>query len=501
MQAPRAATGRQLPRRAVTRTLGVALVVLAATACQDGTVTAPTPAPPIAATTAAAAASVPTDTVSVRDSVRLAVSSTLHPTNAPIAWTSSDSSVAVAMPNGYVRAVASGSAILRAAQAHTTIDSVHIVVRVPDAVPAPSPAAPKVATTPTTASPAAVLAFMGAAHVPTVAATQAMGGAYARYESDFAHFADYQWGVDSTSPQGANFYDRAMIYYVWWARTGNATYLDRANKLALVTRDYLAGKIGPDPANPTADILNPAYYPQSYRMMLDGVALHALVTGDTGSAKTVALVADNMANPHGYWNYTAGVAPTSGSEGDPRNSARVLNAIIDASVLGVQSPAGYDYRAIMQDLVGRITAGQAANGSYPWTHQCGFNKPYMVGMLNDALIRYYTQVQADPRVVTSVKNAVDYMWTSDWFSASSAFTYIEGTCASSSESGGAPGAADLNNLISSGYAFVAKQTGDASYYAKADAVFSGGVYGAWLYGPKQFNQEYTASYRYLSLRF
>ena len=499
MQAPHATTGRPLSHRTVARTLGIALIVLVATACQDAAVTATTPAPPIAATTAAA--TVTTDTVSVRDSVRLAVSPAARPTAAPIGWTSSDSSVAVAMPNGYVRAVASGTATLRAAQANALIDSVRIVVRVPATVPAPASAAPKVAPTPATASPAAVLAFMGAAHVPTVAATQAMGGAYARYETDFAHFADYQWGVDSTSPQGANFYDRAMIYYVWWARTGNATYLDRANKLALVTRDYLAGRIGPDPANPTADIPNPAYYPQSYRMMLDGVALHALVSGDTSSAKTVALVADNMANPNGYWNYTAGAAPTSGSEGDPRNSARVLNAIIDAYLLGVRSPAGYDYRAIMQDLVGRITAGQAANGSYPWTCQCGFNKPYMVGMLNDALIRYYTQVQADPRVVTAVKNAVDYMWTNDWFSASSAFTYIEGACASSGESGGAPGAADLNNLISSGYAFVAKQTGDASYYAKADAAFGGGVYGAWLYGPKQFNQEYTASYRYLALRF
>ena len=28
-----------------------------------------------------------------------------------------------------------------------------------------------------------------------------------------------------------------MIYYVWWARTGNATYLSRANAMAVDYRD------------------------------------------------------------------------------------------------------------------------------------------------------------------------------------------------------------------------------------------------------------------------
>jgi hypothetical protein len=32
-------------------------------------------------------------------------------------------------------------------------------------------------------------------------------------------------------------------------------------------------------------------------------------------------------------------------------------------------------------------------------------------------------------------------------------------------------------------------------------VFAGAVSGAWLTGSKQFNQQYTASYRYLGLRF
>ncbi len=346
--------------------------------------------------------------------------------------------------------------------------------RVASTTSSPQPVAPS-------ATAAAVLAFMGASNVPSVAALQAKGGVYARYESDFASFANQMWASDSTSFT-ANFYDRAMIYYVWWARTGNATYLDRANKLAIGARTYLEST---------------NYYPPSYDMMIDGVALHALVTGDQRSAATVAKVGDTMANPNGYWSYVAG--NPGDHDGDSRNSARVLTAVLDAYLLKVPSPSGYNYGALLPDLERRILTTQSPDGAYRWPNQCYYNKPFMTGMLDDALIRYYTSFQADAHIVSSVKLAVDYMWSSDWFPASSAFTYLDGTC--TAESGGAPGAPDLNNLTSSGYAFVAKQTGDASYFAKSDAVFSGGVYGAWLYGTKQFNQEYTASYRFLSLRF
>lgn len=349
---------------------------------------------------------------------------------------------------------------------------------------------------------------MGASAVPSVPDVVSSGGAFARYEQDFSRFADYQWGVDSAG-QAANFYDRAMIYYVWWARTGNPTYLDRANKLALPARAYLAGANPVPPGyDPNGSLSNSPYYPQSYQMMLDGVALHALVTGDSVSRYTVARVADNMANPNGYWYYTAGVAPTSGSDGDPRNSARVLNAILDAKLLGVRSPAGYDYAASLRTLMPRILAGQDTSGAYRWKKsQCGNNKPFMVGMLNDALIRYYTSFEADPRILVSIRKSVDYMWAKDWYPALSTFTYLEASCPTTGESGGTPTAdeTNLNNLIASGYAFVAAHaTSSASwrlYMGEADAVFTGGVNGAYLYGPKEFNQEYTSSYRYLALRF
>ena len=249
---------------------------------------------------------------------------------------------------------------------------------------------------PVTGSAAAVLAFMAASNTPNVASVQARGGAYARYEADFASYANTQWAADSTSFD-ANFYDRAMIYYVWWARTGDATYLDRANKLAIVARTYLEST---------------NYYPQAYNMMIDGVALHALVTGDQRSATTVAKVADGMGNPNGYWYYVAG-NPGDG-EGDSRGSARVLSAVLDAYLLHLTSPNGYNYASILTALESRILTTEGSDGAFRWPLQCNYNKPFMSGMIDDALIRYYTSFQADARIVPAIKRSVDFMWNNDW---------------------------------------------------------------------------------------
>jgi len=190
---------------------------------------------------------------------------------------------------------------------------------------------------------------------------------------------------------------------------------------------------------------------------------------------------------------------TRPGDGDSRNSARVLGAVLDGYLLKVASPAGYNYGALLPNLMSRILGTQGADGAYRWPNQCGNNKPFMAGMVDESLIRYYTSFQADARIVSTVKRAVDYMWNVDWVASSSQFKYMDADCATTGEGSGPN--ADLNNMISSGFAFVARQTGDASYYTKGDAAFAGGVYGAWLYGTKQFNQEYTASYRFLSLRF
>jgi hypothetical protein len=342
-----------------------------------------------------------------------------------------------------------------------------------DTTPTPAPAPAPVVT-----ASAAVPAFMG--QVPTVSAQQVRGGAWARYEDDFAKFAEQHWASNGANDATANYYDRAMIYYVWWARTGNATYRTRADQLAINHRTYLESV---------------SLRPQPYMAMIDGVALHALLTGDARSAQAVRGVADFYSAPGTYWATVVG--DTLNADVDARGTARILNTTLDAWFIAPVGPARDELANRLRTLLPKVLRSQRANGVYPSISECGFDKPFMSGMLNEALIRYHTAFEADSRILPMVQRSVDYLWANAWVSSAGAFRYIMGSCNGQST---AP-AADLNNMIVTGFGFVGRQTNDASYFSRGDAVFSGAVYGAWLGGSKQFNQQYTSSYRYLGLRF
>ena len=65
------------------------------------------------------------------------------------------------------------------------------------------------------------------------------------------------------------------------------------------------------------------------------------------------------------------------------------------------------------------------------------------------------------------------------------------------------GAPDLNLLVAPMYAWLYAQTGNVTYRDMADALFVGGVNGAWIApdGPnKQYNQNYRWSFDYVKWR-
>jgi hypothetical protein len=316
--------------------------------------------------------------------------------------------------------------------------------------------------------------------VPSVSAVEALGGAFARYEQDFRTVGDQRWTSDGTHYDPANYYDRAMINYVWWARTGNATYLERANALAVGYRqNYLVARGYP---------LDPWW------LMLDGVALHYLVTGDAASQAAIGKIADRIA-ASGYVNDIGNIAAT-----ENRDQARVLMTFVLAHHVKAPSAVGNDWGARARAALTKILATQAADGAYRFTgtgsNQCGYNKPFMVGILNDAMIRYHSLIEADSRIAPALKRSLDYMWANDWVSTSQAFVYLGGPC----NGDGRNPSADLNGLIASGFGFTYRQTGDATYRTRGDAVFAGGAYNGWLGTAKHFNQAYTSSYRYLAYR-
>src|SRR5215203_1056464 len=127
-----------------------------------------------------------------------------------------------------------------------------------------------------------------------VADVTARGGVYARYETDFVTYANSHWASEGSSWASADYYDRALIYYTWWERTGNQTYLDRANALAVDYRDNYVVAID--------------YAVSAHWSQVGGIALHYLATGDEVSRTAVGRVADTFALPY----YTANLSNTGG---------------------------------------------------------------------------------------------------------------------------------------------------------------------------------------------
>jgi hypothetical protein len=126
-------------------------------------------------------------------------------------------------------------------------------------------------------------------------------------------------------------------------------------------------------------------------------------------------------------------------------------------------------------------------------------KPFMVGLTFEALIRYYEERDRDPRILSAIQIAADWLWSKGWRSSAQAFEYIvckDEAMDSYPECRGpdAGPAAELNLLIGPAYGWLYKETKDPLYRERAIAVFSGGVQNATLSNGKQFNQNYRWSF-------
>jgi hypothetical protein len=121
----------------------------------------------------------------------------------------------------------------------------------------------------------------------------------------------------------------------------------------------------------------------------------------------------------------------------------------------------------------------------------------MVGMQNDAMIKYYERVQADPAIITTIRKSVDYMSSIAWRPLQQGFSYMDIPCLPTDDMSPM---FDLNMLIVTGYAFTGAKTGQRSYIATADSIASGAMTSSWLDGSKQFNQQYYDSHQWLWYR-
>jgi len=329
----------------------------------------------------------------------------------------------------------------------------------------------------------------------SVAQAQAFGGVYGRYESDFVKYSSQLWTTEGFNWDG-DYYDRALIYYAWWARTGDPTYWARAGQIVY---DYRTNYLEKN-----------AYGSSPHWAQLEGIEKHYLLTGDEASRQAVVRTAGKL-----NLGFILAGHYLDGSAGESRIAARVLHSqllawrLTPAGAPAITGPgaSGTNWGRNVETVLGKIVAWQQPDGSYPAVLVCGGQLNYMVGLLNDALIKtydYYVPASTSRSAIQStvvglVQKGVDYMWTTQWLPAKGSFQYASVDCSSKSVGGPSP-SPDLNNMISAGFAWLSKQIGDASYLSAADAIFAGGVTQAYVAGTKQFNEEYTSSFRYLGYR-
>lgn len=310
----------------------------------------------------------------------------------------------------------------------------------------------------------------------TAAASEAQGIPYRQYEQDFGKWADFHWAAEGEMGCN-NYYDRALVYYAFWARTGNVEYWRRATRCAVTYRvGYLeANNYGSSP----------------HWSQLEGLDLHYTLTGDDSSRYAIGRVAKILA----FWlPYLDSIPATTSME--DRIRARTLMSVLLSWRLNAEGQRGM-YQAQLDTAISRIVHSQSADGSYRFPETCGESLNYMTGQLNDALIKIYIYYKADPRIVTAVQRSADFLWKTQWVPGATSFQYVSGVCPAEGNTN--PGL-DLNGLIVNTFAFTYAHTGNASYRDEADQVFAGAVTHSSIDGSKQFNQEYTSSFLYLKLR-
>ena len=144
-----------------------------------------------------------------------------------------------------------------------------------------------------------------------------------------------------------------------------------------------------------------------------------------------------------------------------------------------------------------ILSTQTPEGSYRFPSSCYESSNFMAGLLNDALLLYYEVIEPDNRIESAVRKSIDWLWATQWQSSKLTFNYYSGLCEGKGSTTPSP---DLNGFFLEAWGWMYRRTGDQNFREQADLILQGGVQGAWLYGPKQFNEHYHHSWRYLWYR-
>jgi hypothetical protein len=313
---------------------------------------------------------------------------------------------------------------------------------------------------------------------PTVTVAQAPTSPafFAAYDARFREFSDYYWNATGAHYDG-NYYDRALNHFAYWVRSGTLVYWQRA---AAIAGHYRANYLESSGFNPVPHMFFP-----------EGLLLHYWLTGHEGSRQALVASARRVSD---VFSVQAGSDP-SYRYNEGRIQARALLGCLMALRVGDTSA---DWGGRADGYLGNWAAQQQADGSFRYRLQTeDANSPlgqsnFMEGLRMDALVKFHQWRRADARIPTLVRRQVDFLWNTQRV-ADGSFKYWSVDAAGNS-------GWDLNQLMSLGFAFAYRTTGQASYRTNGDLVFQAGVERSWYQGSKQFNQQYYDSFTYLAYR-
>ncbi len=416
---------------------------------------------------------VPADTVCTRVA-------TIVTTTAPATPSKLDSAA-------LVRCTASRVDTVRVVRVDTVV--VHDTVFVRDSAVVPPPP-PDTTTPPAPALPAwaqAVDRLLGP--IPNCAQLAVATGPEREWYDAWRKWEPVRWKADSSRWDAADYYDRAATYYAMAAcelghdSTLSATYRARGDALALDYRDHY---LAPNDGGASA-----------HWSQLEGVALHALTTGDAASRRWVGRTADVLATTAYYTKRVFG--DTLHIDYENRIGQRALLAALLAHEL--QSPGktfpATRWPGVLDTLLTLTLRAQRPDGAWHFrcAGGCKLTFPYMDALLADAYIRVARLYRPDARILPAIEATVAWH-LAHAVRPDSSWTYN----LTPSTLGGATASPDLNGLHPATYAWLAAATGNPSYLTAVEPLFVKGVRAGYYQGSKQYNQAFYSSYRYVAMR-
>jgi hypothetical protein len=379
----------------------------------------------------------------------------------------------------------------------------------PPTPPPPPPPPPVDATTP------AHLTHLGP--LPTLAQLDALSPDYANQIrlyfdatdpiqglSQADKWAKYKFSYDHTSVENDpgteqnDYYDRGAHMLAWEYILGGRPQM----------RDYGMRLID----NYLAYVSAQQFGPIANWVFTDGLRAAYVLTKDEKYRTAIGRLCDYFAVPY-YMDHLVGMS----DEMDSREVAYIIRGFQAAAEIGAPSlgtpgrvNGGNDWARLLRKAVTDAIASQAADGSRRRTYGAPTgNKPFMEGLLNNALIDAYEFFKAsDPalaaQIVDSVHRSVDYLCSKDFkhtpepspYNASlmlgDAFEYQEAEGGYDTRPYPAP---DLNLIIVPAIGWDAVKSGNKRYLPIGDAAFrSTMAVGSWQYD-KQLN-ELLSGYTY-----